>query len=354
MRRKGWIVLGLLLVLALIPVGCGTKITAEEIVAKMRETMENTQDAHAVVTGSINAQGIELTAKAEIWEKAPNQVRVEVLEASPGRFAGMTLVSDGQQGWVYDPQQNEVTVGPVGDLELPLPQEMLTSLQDVIQEMLDVSDVELVGEETVTTRKAYKLTVRAKEDAGEMLFPGNGTATLWVDQEQWFVLKATYEAGAFGLASMEIQSFELNPGLLDDLFHLEVPEGATVREVQDQEPVPLTLDEAKAMADFSLLVPEYVPGDATLVEVLRVGDSFVLHYDHSPQVSFTVMQGRDVTSPLPLAQMRDLTVRGQTAYAVAGENGSNAFLFWTEDGVTITVAGNISLDQAAEIAESLK
>ncbi len=354
MRRKMWMGVGLVLVLATALAGCGHKITAEEIVAKMQATMENTSNAHAMVSGSVNAQSLVLSATAEIWEMSPNKVRVEVLEVSQPRFAGMILVSDGQQGWVYDPQQHEVTVGPVGELELPLPQEMLTSLQYVIQDMLDVSEVELLGEESLAGRQAYKLSARAREDAAGTFFPGNGVATLWVDQEEWFILKAIYEAGAFGQASMEIQSFELNPGLPDDLFRFEVPEGATVREVQDETPVALTLDEARALADFPLLLPEYVPGDARLVEVLQIGDSFVLHYDHSAQMSFTVMQGRDVTSPLPLAQMRDLVVRGQTAYAVAGDDGSNAFLFWTEDGVTITVAGSISLDEAVQIAESLK
>ena len=101
---------------------------------------------------------------------------------------------------------------------------------------------------------------------------------------------------------MEIQSFELNPGLPDEVFRFETPEGATVRTVQDQRPVPLTLEQARALADFAILVPNHVPGDATLVEVLQAGNAFVLHYDHSPEVSFTVMQGRDMTSPLPLAR----------------------------------------------------
>ena len=74
--------------------------------------------------------------------------------------------------------------------------------------MLNATDVELVGEETVAGRDAYKLEANPKEGAEEQLFPGNGTATVWVDKDQWIVLKATYEAGAFGQGSMEIQSEE--------------------------------------------------------------------------------------------------------------------------------------------------
>ena len=152
MKGKVWLAFSLLLVLSLALAGCGQKITAEEIVAKMQETVENTRDAHAVVTGSVDVQGIEMSATVEMWEKSPNRVRVEVLETSQADLAGTVLVSDGQQAWIYEPARNRVTVGTMADIETPLPQQMLTELQDVIQQMLDVSDVELVGEETVTGR----------------------------------------------------------------------------------------------------------------------------------------------------------------------------------------------------------
>jgi outer membrane lipoprotein-sorting protein len=354
MKQRIWIVFSLLMALSLVLAGCGNKITAEEIVAKMRETIEGTEDAHAVVTADVSAQGIEMSLTAEVWEKAPNLIRAEVLEASEAHFVGTLMVSDGQQAWLYEPARNRVAVGPPGELEMPLPQEMLSSLQEAIQEVLDVSDVELVGEEAVTGREAYKLTVSPREGDQTEIFPGNGTATLWVDKEEWIVLRAIYEANTFGAGGMQVQSFELNPGLSDDLFRFEVPEGATVIDVEAQQPEPLTLDEARAQAGFPLLVPDYVPGDATLIEVFRATDSFVLRYDHSTSVSFAVVQGPEMAGPPPLGQSQDITVRGQSATVITDEAGGNTFLYWTEDGVTVTVAGHISLDEALMVAESLK
>lgn len=354
MKHRIWIALGLLLVLSLALAGCGERITAEEIVARMQETVENTQDAHAVISASVNVQGIELSATAEVWEKSPNKVRAEVLEASEPDLVGSIVVSDGQQGWSYEPARNVVRVGAAGEIETPLPQEMLTELRDVIQAVLDVSDVELAGEETVLDHKAYKLTLSPKEDAEQSFLPGDGTATLWVDQEQWIILKAEYEGGTFGQGSMEVQSFELNPGLSDDLFTFTVPEGATVLDVEAQKPVPLTLDEAREQAGFSLLVPEYVPAGATLIEVFRVEDSFVLRYDHSPEVSFTVIQGPELASPPPLGQAQNVSVQGQSGTAITDEAGGTTFLYWTDGDVTVTVAGRISLDEALQVADSLK
>jgi outer membrane lipoprotein-sorting protein len=354
MKHRIWMAFGLLLVLSLALAGCGDRITAEEIVARMQETVEDTQDAHAVVSASMNVQGIELSATAEVWEKSPNKVRAEVLEASEPDLVGSIVVSDGQQGWAYEAARNVVRVGSAGEIETPLPEEMLTELRDVIQAVLDASDVELAGEETVVGREAYKLTLSPKEDAEQSFFPGGGTATLWVDQEQWIVLKAEYAGGTFGQGSLEVQSFELNPGLSDDLFTFTVPEGATVVDVEAQAPVPLTLDEAREQAGFPLLVPEYVPAGATLIEVFQVEDSFLLRYDHSPEVSFTVIQGPELASPPPLGQAQNVSVRGQSGTAITDEAGGTTFLYWTEGAVTVTVAGRISLDEALQVADSLE
>ncbi|MFC2030427.1 outer membrane lipoprotein-sorting protein, partial [Chloroflexota bacterium] len=309
---------------------------------------------HAVVSVSVNAQGIEMSVSAEVWEKSPSMVRAQVLEASEAKLVGSTMVTDGEQTWVYDPAMNRVMVGPAGDVETPLPQEMLSSLQETIQKILDDSDVTLEGQASVAGREAYKLTLVPREDADSDIFPGDGTSTIWVDKEKWIVLKAEYAAGSFGQGQMEVQSFELNPGIADELFQFDLPEGVEVVEFESQEIEPLSLDTASEQAGFTVLVPDYVPETTTLVEVFKAGDSVVLRYDHSPDVSFTVVQGPELKGPPPLGSSQDLTVRGHSATAVTDESGGNTFLYWNEDGVTITVAGHISFDEALRVAESLQ
>jgi outer membrane lipoprotein-sorting protein len=353
--KKILVMFSLFLLLSLTLTGCGDKITAEEIVAKVQETVENTNDAHGVVKVDVNVQGIEMSMTAEMWEKLPNKFRAEVIDASQDGFAGMTMVSDGQQAWFYDPARNRVMAGPAEEIETPLPQEMLNSLQEVIQEMLDASDVELAGEETVAGYETYKLTLSPKEGSEAEFFPGDGTATLWVDKERWIVLKATYEADTLGQGSIQVQSFELNPGVADDLFYFEVPEGATVVETGTEEPIPLTLDEAKEQSGFPLLLPDYVPEGATLIEVFQVSNgSIVLRYDHSPEVSFTIVQGPELTGPPPLGESQKVTVRDQSATLITDEEGGNTFLYWTENEVTVTIAGHIGLEEALQVVESLK
>jgi outer membrane lipoprotein-sorting protein len=363
MRKRAWVLSSLVLVMSLLLAGCGQKITAEQIVAKMRETAESTVDAHAVVKVDMNAMGVDLAVTAELWEKSPNSVHAEVIEASQSELKGMTLVTDGEQAWLYDPADNTVTVGAAGEMDMSLPQELLTSMQGVIQQVLDASNVELVGEEEVAGHGAYKLTFSPKEGSSQQIFPGNGIATVWVDKERWITLKGTYEASSLGQGTIEVLSYELNPGVPDSRFHLEIPEGAKVNEVQAEKMVPLTLDEAKAQAAAegrSLLVPGYVPEGATLIEVFKSGGAIILRYDHSPKVSFTVMQGYELPQGVELSHLEllgkptETTVRGQQATVVAEEGGSNTFLYWTESGVAMAVAGSISVEDAIKVAESLQ
>jgi hypothetical protein len=118
--------------------------------------------------------------------------------------------------------------------------------------------------------------------------------------------------------------------------------------------VPLTLDEAKTEAGFPVLVPEYVPEGATLVDVLKMEDSIILHYDHSMQVSFTIIQGPAWTDPLPAGQSQDITVRGQSGTVITDQAHGNTFLHWTENDVVVVIAGRISLDEVLKVADSLR
>jgi outer membrane lipoprotein-sorting protein len=354
MMRKLLVVSSLILVLSLAVAGCGQKMTAEEIVAKMQETASKTTDAHAEIQVNLNVEGMDLSATAEVWEKSPNKIYAHVSNSSQPEYEGVTLVSDGQQAWLYDPVKNQVTVGAAGEIDLPLPQEMIASMQGAIQQVLDASDVELAGEEAVAGHDTYKLTLSQKEGNETELFPGNGTATLWVDKERWIVLKAIYEAGALGQGTMEVLDYELNPGLTDDRFHLEIPEGAQIIEAHAEEAEPLTLEEAKAQAGFPLLVPDYAPGGATLIEVFKMSDMIILRYDHSPDVAFAIMQGQQLAGLPSFGQAETVTVRGQEATVITEEASGNTVLYWTENDVTVGVAGHISLDEAIKVAESLK
>ena len=367
MDKRWFIGLCAVTVLSLLVGGCQDRPTAEEVVAKMQEVEASIEDAHAVVEFSLQAQEMDMDSTVEMWEQSPNKFRAEVLEASEDDLVGVVSVTDGQQVWIYNPSENEVLVGRVGEfgMDEPLnPRHVIELMEEGIQRVLDTCDVELVGEEDVDGAATYKLEFTPKEGEETTLpIPIEGTGTLWVDQERWIVLQAHFDGGTLGQGWMHVRSFEFNTGVADDRFQFEIPADATVINVEDMQPTPLTLDEARAQAGFTLLVPGYVPDGVTLIDVFTVKGAFVLHYDHSP-VSFTVTQRlpeeaeeleqQAIEQRLSRgAEELEVSVRGQTA-ALITDGMDNSFLTWTEDGVEITIAGRISQDEILKVAESLQ
>ena len=356
--NKRWMIWVLAMVaFSLLLSACQGRPSAEEIVARMKEVQASVSDAHAVVELSVAAQGMDVDAVIELWEKSPNQFRAEVLEASGGDFVGVQSVTDGERVWMYHPGENEVLVGKVGDfgMDEPLdPSQMIERADEAIQWVLDHSDVKLLGEEDLAGERTYKLAFTPKDDEqGAPPLPFDGTTTLWVAQDTWVALQAHFDGGSLGEGRMRVRSYEFNAGVPDERFSFEPPEGARVVHVDEMRPIPLTLDEALAEAEFPLQVPGYTPEGVTLVDVFRANEAYVLHYDHGA-TSFTVVQGAlPETAQLPSGEASEVTVRGEKATLVTDRVG-NAFLSWTEDGIAIAIAGRISAEEIQRVAESLQ
>lgn len=351
MNKRWFIGLSVLAVMALFLGGCQKQPTAQEIVARLEEVEASTEDAHAILEFSATGQAMDEELVVEVWEKRPNKFRAAVLEANDPEMAGAISVTDGRRVWVYNPSKNEVVIGEVGPDEPSSFHEVIQHMEDTIRQVLDATDVKLAGEEDVAGVATYKLELTPRE-GDETFLPVGSQVTLWVDQERWVVLQAHFSGGIAGEGWMRVRSFELNTGLADNLFQLQIPEGAKVTRAEDKQPKHLTLDEARAQADF-LLVPTYVPEGATLMDVLTMGEAFILHYDHST-TSFSVIQGpSDGVREAPTGQKTEVTVRGQTANLITDGLG-NHFLTWVENGITVTIAGRISREEILKVAESLQ
>jgi len=351
---KRWLVgLSVLVMLSLLLGACQSQPSVDEIVARMKEVEASTDDAHGVVEVSIHALGMDQEMVVEVWEKRPSKTRADMLESSMPEYEGSIVVSDGEQVFVYLPEENTLVVEEIGPGEPSSPRYAIEMMEKVIQYVADTSEARLVGEEEIAGVSTYKLEFTPKE-GDESFLPVGTTATLWVDQERWVVLQAHLIGDAVGEGWMRVRSFEVNTGLGDEIFVFEVPDGVEVEAAGDREPVYLTLDEARAEAEF-LLVPDYVPGGATLVEVFKVRDAYVLYYDHQTDISFTIVQG-PAFSPedMPLGKTSEVTVRGQAGTLVTNEVSGNILLTWEEGEVTITIAGQLSAEEILRVAESLQ
>jgi outer membrane lipoprotein-sorting protein len=354
MNRRWLVVVSVLAMFSLLLGACQSQPSVEEIVAKMKEVEASTDDAHGVLEVSIHTMVMDEEMVVEVWEKRPSKTRADMLESSMAEYDGSVVVSDGEQIWVYLPEENEVVVEEIGPGEPTSPRFAIEIMEELIQYVADTSDARLLGEEEVAGVLTYKLEFTPKEGDEEAFLPAGATATLWVDQERWVVLQAHLIGDAVGEAWMRVRSFEVNTGLADEIFEFEVPEGVEVKTAEDMEPVYLSLDEAQAEAEF-LLVPDYVPEGATLVDVFKVHGAYVLYYDHQADSTFTIVQGPTMSpEDAPLGRTSEVTVRGYEGVLITNEVSGNIFLTWEEREVTITIAGQISEDEILRVAESLQ
>lgn len=374
----------LALVGALLLGACGPQlITAEEIVERMEATRDSMQDVHATVAMNFNTNErdgylviegwLEKTGQTDADGMPINKVRATVIDADEEKLSDSLVVSDGEIFWLYNPYEQTAITGDIAEMKANRPDSsafsgdptgMTEAFQDMLQQGLDAVDIEVLGEETIAGRAAWKLKLTPKTETQQQLqLDGIIEATMWVEQEQAIPLKLDVDASDMGQVTIEVQSIEMNVGLDDSLFVFTPPEGVKVLQAADllaeMQPRSTTLDEAQDSVDFPVLTPEFTPDDATLVEVRLIGTHTVIQNYAAPGVSLSVVQGRgdvgDADQPPADSVVEEVMVRGHTATLVTGaDDQQGALLSWTEDGRRVIIAGTLSADEALQVAESLK
>jgi len=355
---------------------CAAKLpTAEEIVARMEQARASTSDIHATVAIDFKSPDQSGSMVIEGWmQKLPDdadghpraRVRAEVREASQADLVGSLIVSDGEQFWLYNPAQNTVVVGSAADMKQQAPTTPAGAtqvLQDVVQQGLDAVNLEVLGEEQVAGKSAWKVKVTPKpETAANLRLDGVVEGTMWVDEGLAVPLKLSVDASDFGSGSVEVRAIEVNAGVSADLFSYTPPADAKVVKAADliakMAPKAANLDEARSSVSFALREPSYLPAGLALVEVRVVGtDTVILNYNgDSGNVSLVQSNGSlgDDRQPPAGSNTRQVSVRGQQGTLITGSDGSGSFLAWEEGGIKTVIAGTISGDEAIKVAEGLK
>lgn len=376
--RLRLLTLVMLLIGALTLAACGGQpITAEEIVQQMEEARDSMQDLHATVavnfttdekSGSMLVESwMQKTGRTDEAGRPINKLRAEVLEAEEAEVEDTLFVSDGDTFWLYNRGENKVLTGnrealpsrsatdPVGATQ---------AFQDMLERGLDAFDIEVLGEEQIAGQNTWKLELTPTTDTEEQLqLDGLVEITMWVSEELALPLKIDVDASDMGQGTLEVQSIAVDKGLSDELFNYDIPAGAEVVDAAElaaqMQPRAVTIDEAGTAVDFPVLVPQELPGDATLVEVQLIAGRTVIQNYVGSDVTFSVVQsseevGNDREPPAG-SEVQTVTVRGQEATLITGSGAQQGSLLrWEEDGVRIVVAGTLSAEAAVSVAESLR
>lgn len=372
-KRNIWLVAGTVILLTtLISAFVIMQPSAKDILVETLETSKTIEDAHAIVEINIDSPEEKVSATVEVWgrheQEGPGAFRLEVLETDKEEAAGAVIVSDGETVWAYSPAQGKVFTGtaeeakaameekqPMGDKFDKEAFEHPENAEEAVDKLLEYFEAARTGSEQIANANAYTLELKPipEQMPAEYTAVG-GLINLWIDEDRSVPVAAAYTGGSMGEVRVTAQELEINQGVDEALFTFEIPAGVEVVRFADMKPESLTLDEAAASAEFEVLTPDVTPAGATLVDVVDMRGAIVQRYTLADGGSFSVAQGKSDEMMKPSTEEQAVDIRGVAGRLFVSEGGERVLLTWSEGEVFFYVAGDITADQALEIAESLK
>jgi outer membrane lipoprotein-sorting protein len=347
-----------LISLTLLASGCEEKMSAEEIATKIQEREANLEDYSGTMHVTSNFDGEKEEEEIQIMYKKPNLVKTLDLEEGNKTES----VSDGEFIWTYDSGTNTVT-------KMKLPDEPLLNeidLAGLIGNLMNESEISMLGTEEVDGRSAYVIEARPKTEENESELTSQ--TKIWIDKETWMVLRTSmYDNKGNLITDVEIHDLKINTGIPDSEFKFEVPEGAEVKTIDLEEELKLTenlsLEEARQQASFEILTPEYVPDGYVLNSTSIYNDSNIApEGQRSETVTLTYLKGNEEFGILETVYEGEgyTSTQGAEEVMINGkvgkylnEFGNEKMLVWKLGEVEITLYGSPEKAELLKIAESI-
>ncbi|MES0343841.1 MAG: DUF4367 domain-containing protein [Anaerolineales bacterium] len=372
-KRYIWLVAGgVILLAALVSAFVIMQPSAKDILTQTLEISKTIEDAHAILNISADSPEEKASATVEVWgrheEEGPGAFRLEVIETDKEEAVGGVIVSDGETVWAYSPAEGKVFTGTAEEAKAAMEEkqpmgeefdkeefEHPENAEEAVEKLLEYFEAQRTGTETIADANAYQLELKPipEQMPAEYTAVG-GLLNLWIDQSRSVPLAVAYTGGSMGEIRITALELEINQGVDGALFSFEIPDGVEVVGFADMKPESLSLDEAAASAEFDFLTPDTVPDGATLIEVFNVKGMIVQQYTLPEGGSFTVAQGQTDEAEKPSTEEQVVEVRGVAGSLFVSEENDKVLLSWTEGEVSFYVGGNLTAEQALEIAESLK
>lgn len=317
--------------------------------------------------------------ETKTWYAGPTRWRIETKSEAPTQppFQAVT-VSDGTSQWDYNAADNTVNVQLADVHNFPSPS--VLSLDFLQQDMSNCYNPQVLGEETVAGRAAYKVSLGPAKCRSASIWYLNGPHTIWLDKETFFVLKSEIRAeqGDQISAAIEVTHVEYNLDLANELFTFTPPPGARVNDMRPQ-PAPdaqafqTQLTSLAGRIEFPLFAPQAVPNDMVPLAPKwneienQVELAFVppdrLNSNSQPESFGIIIYERraaydrirnwtDGAEAIDLDGAQAWVRRGDFD-AVSG-TGSNSAVMVLRDGVLISISSfRIAPEQLLDIAKSL-
>ncbi len=351
----------------------------QQLLAQVAQKLTTAKTLHGIFNITLQGTAFSGTLNTEIWNVAPDKYRTVVLSSSVAQIpTGSIIVTDGKQIWQYDPLKNVVYTGPV-------PMNGTTGsnsdaggqtqfILNLVQTIFTHSDATLTASSTnINGHTAYDIHVvpsgqsnATKPTATVSQASTTGSAEpanfnydgdIYIDKTTMLPLQVNLNVGGLGQVTLNLPTLVLNAPIPDSTFTFVPPTGAKILPLQQQpstsDGTSLTLAQAEQQAGYHLFS---IPGSQTAYQLQGVdalgspgNQIYTLNYSMS-SMNFTIAEGKPLAN-LPNIPGQQVSIRGTTG-TLSTEN-STTTLAWTESGVGIRIAGNLSKDQILQIANAL-
>jgi outer membrane lipoprotein-sorting protein len=337
-----------LIALVVFTTACSVENT-DEMIEKAVEAQENLKSYYAEVTSLTEFAGNSESMTYKEWNVKPNKNRVEMED-------GHLFVSNSEQSWSYDETTNTVTAfDGLGELteEMPSESEMIRT---VLTEMLKSNDVVAKGKETIANRQTIHLSLTPNEHQEDELYIAS-SYEIWVDEETYMPLKMKMVSDEF-TTEMEYTHIEYNIEIEDELFHFDIPEGATVQTMEDLMPATLTLEELQETTPYHVPELSYLPEGYEFKQASYFGamDSGIAMVEFSDSeenfLMFTISQEQPISPNLEKTEVVNIgTIEGNYTKMYEMQ-----FVSWEKDDLLfeLTSSEDLSKEEILQIAESIE
>lgn len=388
--RKIFLPIGALLVVVALAAGVMiVRASADELLQKAARMLYDTQSGHAVISFSFAAPEQDGSGVVEVWGRkdvGPNgepAFRVNVLESSKEEALGMVAVSDGTQVTLYHPAENTAYVGTIAELKDKIREHAQASdfagwddfdhdpsnyeegdhpqtPEEWVDKLLEYVTAERIGTELISGDPANHLRlVPIPEKMPDEFRANGGNFHVWLRLTDNAPLAAEYSDGAVGSAKVtasDVQLYTADQAGIDlSLFNYTPPAGATIVPLAELQPPAADPQQAAALNDLAVLKPAKLPTAARLEGTVEIRGAVVQRYRLPDGKDFTIAQGSgDAAVPPQNSRSESVAVQGVEGMLYSDDSGQRTLLTWSTGETTFWVGGDLTADQALEIANSLK
>ncbi len=338
----------------------------QELLTKAGQNLRTAKTLHAIFDITIVGTAVNGTVSTEVWNVSPDKSRTVVLQSTIKQFStGSITVSNGKQVWQYDHAKKVVYTGQVsnntGTPTAGTGRDQTQFIMNIVQSVFTHSNATLVSSSaSINGHDAYDIQVTSPASAqssstgsGSGNFNYNGD--VYIDKASMLPLQVKLTIQGFGQVTLGLPTLVLNQPVDNSLFTFVPPTGVQILpfpRTTTSDTGAITLEQAQQQAGYHLLS---IPSSHTEYQLQGVdalgapgNQIFTLNFAKG-NTTFAISEGKSLAN-LPVSGQQ-VNVRGTTA--TLSSSGNTITLTWTERGVGMQIAGNVSKDELLTIANLL-